>query len=473
MNLKYHSASNKFVDLLNQSLEKTCDISISQKQRGFLSFIISAMVLTGSLNFLAFERLSFSYYSNTALSWMLHRSPIPWSNLMFASVYQIFVAYSIFNFHLVIDDTDRPRSKVVKVLWGVFKTFNKLSGGWMLAQNVVFICVVSNKVCIPIGFRLYRPDPKYVAWQNNDRKLRKKKVPKKSRPKPPKVRDKFPTRIGLAMNMLKRFLTTKSKLENALGRNLQVKSISFDAAFMSNKMNKFCKTLYPETQVISQIASNQIVWDKGKHRKSVSKYFSKKSPVIAELNLRGKKTKVFYLSARLTVKSHKEVLHVVALRYEGEEKYRYMVANQLTWRTEDIIKAYSFRWLIEVVNFDWKQNSGFGKMAFQRGADGTCRGMILSLLADHFLLTHSLQLRQSHADKPLWTAGSIVRRLQCENTIETIERIFESENPKKSLEEYSKNLREYVNMLPSRKHMCGIENENILPSESLKLRYSR
>jgi hypothetical protein len=75
-----------------------------------------------------------------------------------------------------------------------------------------------------------------------------------------------------------------------------------------------------------------------------------------------------------------------------------------------------------------------GRKAYQRGGDGACRGMILSLLVDYFLLTHPAQIRQSRAGLPLWTAGSVVRRLQYDNMLSTIEDIFTSSDPLKALE---------------------------------------
>ena len=47
---------------------------------------------------------------------------------------------------------------------------------------------------------------------------------------------------------------------------------------------------------------------------------------------------------------------------QGEEDYRYIVATDLSWRTLDIVEAYSLRWLIEVVFEDWKANEGWNKL---------------------------------------------------------------------------------------------------------------
>ncbi len=179
-----------------------------------------------------------------------------------------------------------------------------------------------------------------------------------------------------------------------------------------------------------------------------------------------------YISARLTVKSHGCKFHIIALKYEGEVEYRYLAATELTWRSMDIIKAYAFRWLIEVVNFDWKQSDGWGRKAFQQGADGACRGVILSLLADCFLLSHPIQVRQSRAGLQLWTAGSVVRHIQHESILQTIESIFNSPNPQDALKSLAKNLENSVQLIPSTKHMIGVDMEVFGPTPSLLRKFN-
>ncbi|WP_221894526.1 hypothetical protein [Bathymodiolus japonicus methanotrophic gill symbiont] len=70
-------------------------------------------------------------------------------------------------------------------------------------------------------------------------------------------------------------------------------------------------------------------------------------------------------SARLKVSSHSKKRFVIALKYGGENDYRYLVATDLTWRTQDIIQAYTLRWLIEVFFEDWKLYEGWGREAKQ------------------------------------------------------------------------------------------------------------
>jgi hypothetical protein len=79
---------------------------------------------------------------------------------------------------------------------------------------------------------------------------------------------------------------------------------------------------------------------------------------------------------------------VIALKYEGETEYRYLLATDLTWRTQDILQAATWRWLVEVFLPDWQAYEGWGTLTKQRGEEGSSRSLILSLLVDHCLLLH-------------------------------------------------------------------------------------
>lgn len=217
------------------------------------------------------------------------------------------------------------------------------------------------------------------------------------------------------MILLKRCYVFLDQLKTILNKGLKIKSIVFDCAYFSPQIARFCRKNLKNIQVISQIKSNQIVTDKKGRRCTVVDYFKEKKPKEATVLLRGNFKTVTYIDANLLVKSHKKILRIIALKYEGEEKYRYVACIDRTWDSLTIIRTYSFRWLIEVANFDWKQYDGWGKAASQHGADGACRGVNLSLLVDCFLLSHPVQISQSRAGLQLWTAGSVIKRLKCDN----------------------------------------------------------
>jgi hypothetical protein len=141
-------------------------------------------------------------------------------------------------------------------------------------------------------------------------------------------------------------------------------------------------------QVISQLKSNQMIRIKGRE-KSIATYFKNNPGVKRPLIIRGGETlSVIMDGGRLWVKAHGKKRFVIALRYEGEQEYRYIVATDMTWRMTDIVSAYTMRWLVEVFFSDWKQYEGWCQMAKQPGIDGSNRGLILSLLTDYGLLFH-------------------------------------------------------------------------------------
>lgn len=114
--------------------------------------------------------------------------------------------------------------------------------------------------------------------------------------------------------------------------------------------------------------------------------------------------RVTLLSARLKVKAHHKRRFVVALKYEGEADYRYLVASDLSWHHADIVGLYSLRWLVEVFIQDWKAYGGWNRMSKQQGKEGSMRGVILSLLCDHLWLLHpeqSVRLKKSSPGCPL------------------------------------------------------------------------
>jgi len=58
---------------------------------------------------------------------------------------------------------------------------------------------------------------------------------------------------------------------------------------------------------------------------------------------------------------------VVDRSYPDETDYRYLVASDLSWRTVDIVQAYTLRWLIEVTIEDLKVYEGWGQATKQPG----------------------------------------------------------------------------------------------------------
>ena len=173
------------------------------------------------------------------------------------------------------------------------------------------------------------------------------------------------------------------------------------------------------------------------------------------------------LSARLFVKAHSKRRFVIALKYAGEEEYRYLVASDLSWRHTDIARLYTLRWLVEVVIQDWKAHGGWNRLSKHQGKEGSERGVILSLLCDHLLLLHPEQFARLSNKKPGLPVGCLVERLKMEALVGTIREVIESPDPEKSLEELIKAIEKTLPMRDSSKHMAGLDLGRQEPTESL------
>ena len=107
---------------------------------------------------------------------------------------------------------------------------------------------------------------------------------------------------------------------------------------------------------LSQLRSNQNVKFRGKqtHLKNYFNKINKGEP--KQFSIRGGDLiEGTVSSARLHVDAHGKKCFVIALKYEDEKAYRYLVATDMTWRTIDIIQAYTLRWLVEVFFEDWNK----------------------------------------------------------------------------------------------------------------------
>jgi hypothetical protein len=186
-------------------------------------------------------------------------------------------------------------------------------------------------------------------------------------------------------------------------------------------------------QVISQLRRNQKV--RFRHRTlSVSQYFERSPGVPQPLRIRGGETITAIVgSARLHVCAQGKKRFVIALKYEGETDYRYLVASELTWRTQDIVQVATLRWLIEVFFQDWKAHEGWGTLTQQRGADGSSRSLILSLLVDHCLLLHPDQLAQLEQQQPAYTVGSLISRIKVDSLLAVIRDLLATDHPEQRL----------------------------------------
>jgi hypothetical protein len=210
---------------------------------------------------------------------------------------------------------------------------------------------------------------------------------------------------------------------------------------------------------------------KGGKWRPIKEYFQKQALTSEEIDIRGKKKEVEYVSARLTIKSHGERMHVVAMRYRGEKDLRYIVCTDLTFRAIDIIRHYGLRWLVEVVNKEWKQYSGFGKRACQYGVEGARCGALLSLLGVCLFLLHPKQLLLARKGQPLCTAGSLSRRMMIDYFFQAFERMLEQDDPHQAIECFKTGLDEAFVLKPSKQHPSGSWYPETTAPDSLKSKF--
>ena len=220
--------------------------------------------------------------------------------------------------------------------------------------------------------------------------------------------------------------------------------------------------------MISQLRSNQNVLFRGR-KQSLEQYFSKHPGVQQSVPVRaGEPIDVTLSSARLVVCAHGRKRFVIALKYQGEEAYRYLVASDLTWRTLDIVQAYTFRWLIEVFFSDWKAYEGWGALTKQPDEQGSSRSLTLSLLVDHCLLLHPDQLAQLENKLPAYTVGSLSNRVKVDSLLGVIRELVSCEHPQRQLQRLADQLQELFPLNLSAKHMAHREMGRLEPTPSLK-----
>ena len=447
----------EFVESINDAIREYGEKRrLSSTQRYWISFCIMAIIMTDTVCRATFERAGLGTYALAALSRMLRHSKIPWEFLLCSSVSHILKDYGITKGTLAPDDSEKKRSKNTKRISNVHKMKDKKTDGYLMGQSIVFLVLITPIVTIPVGFMLYMPDPKLTEWN------RLKKQSKKSGccPKKPPKNPAYPTKQEIALILLRRFRVCHP--------TIRIPSVLADNLYCCPAFFEKATEIFGKVQVISQIKYNQnIRYRNGK--KSVKDFFSSYSCVSQKISIRGGEEVTAVIgSARLHVCSHKTELFVIALRYEGEEDYRYLVASDLTWRTEDIVRAYTLRWLIGVFIQDRKSYEGWNALTKQRGDEGSERTLILSLLTDHCLLLHPEQRQRMNTELPAITVGSLIGKSKVECLFIFIRKLISNEDDKNKLDELSDTVCEIFRMSPSKKHMVGRDLGNFAPSPSLK-----
>ncbi len=453
-----------FVTDVDAALEKLKpNAKLTQLQKVWLGFCLTGMLLTHSVCWAKFERASLGEHKIAALSWMFREAKIAWDYLLLASMMLILLRHGITEGVLVLDESDRARSKRTQRIYGVHKQKHKASGGYVNGQTVVLLLLVTSSVTFPVGFAFYRPDPALKAWVQEDKRLKKKGVAKKDRPVQIERDSCYPTKMQLALRLLQAF-------KDAHG-TIKIKAVLADALYGEANFMDEASRIFGITQVISQLRENQVIEYRGK-KINLKAYFNTLNTGV-EVTLRvrgGEEVKATVSSARLKVLAHGKKRWVVALKYDGESDYRYLVTTDMTWRTLDIIQAYTLRWLVEVFFEDWKLYEGWAREAKQLDEEGASRGLILSLLLDHCLLLHPEQTARIENKLPAYTVGSLQRKSQMDVLLEFIKTLLEDKNPADKLKQLAELVDDVFQLMPSGKHMAGRDLGRLGPTASLQCR---
>ena len=452
-----------FIDAVDDAIrQEHPNHGMSAIQRFWLAFCVTATLVTHSICWARFERASLGTYSMAALSWMFRHSKMPWDQLLVASVRVILRYHGIPSGSLVIDDTDNPRSKAAKNLAYLDKLRDKESGGYVWGQSLVFLLLVTPKISIPVGFVFYQPAPELSAWYRREKALKKQKVPKAQRPPKPAPNPNYPTTQQLALRLLADF--------KANHPDIRVHCITADALYGTALFVDTAAVLYGGVQVLSQIRSNQTIRI-GKREQHVADYFSTHPGTRQRICIRGGEEVVAMVgSARLYVCSHKPKRFVIAIKYEDEETYRYLIASDLSWRTLDIVQGHSLRWLVEVLIQDWKGHEGWAQLTKQPGEEGARHSVILSLRVDHSLFVHPDQQVQLKNNLPAYTVGSLRANVQVMGLVDVIDNLVSSEDPQNQLKRFTQTLHDVFAFGRSKKHMIQRQLGRLEPTPLLKYR---
>jgi len=452
-----------FIDTVDEAIRQNHPThAMSAIQRTWLAFCVTATLVTHSICWARFERASLGAYSIAALSWMFRHSKIPWDQLLVASVRVILRHHGITSGSLVIDDTDNPRSKAAKKLAYLYKLRDKESGGYIWGQSLVFLLLVTPKISLPVGFVFYQPDPELSAWYRREKARKKHKGPKAQRLPKPAPNPDYPTKQQLALRLLEDF--------KANHPDIRVHCITADALYGTAPFVDAASAIFGGVQVLSQIRSNQNIRI-GKREQHVVDYFATHPGTSQRICIRGAEEMVAMVSsARLYVCSHKTKRFVVAIKYEHEETYRYLIASDLSWRTLDIVQGHSLRWLVEVFIQDWKGHEGWAQLTKLPGEEGARQSVILSLLVDHSLFVHPNQQAQLKNNLPAYTVGSLRANVQVACLVDVIDDLVSSEDPQDQLKRFSQALHNVFAFSHSKKHMIQRQLGRLEPTPLLKYR---
>lgn len=435
---------------------------LTGSQRRWLSFCLMGVLLSNTVSWASFERCGLRGYRLSALSWMFRRTKLVWEVMFQASVGVVLERYGLGEGVLVVDDSDRRRAKRTRRIDRAHKIYDKKTGGYFNGQSMVFLLLVTDKVTLPVNVCFAYPDPAQQAWRKEEERLKKLKTPKAERPEQPAFDPAYPTKWHQALDLIRCFRSAHPQI--------RIRAVLADAWYANAAFMDQARALCQNTQVISQLRSNQKVRFRGKER-SLTEMFTAYPGVTQRIRVRGgQEVEIVVSSARLYVCAHHQKRFVIAMRYSHETAYRFLVATDLSWRTLDIIQVFTLRWLVEVFLQDWKLYEGWAQQAKQPDEEGSSRSLILSLLLDHALILHPQQTARLKHPQSAYTVGSLRRYSQGEALVESFRGVLAADNPQAQFEKLAEIIKTVFPLAPSCKHMSGHDLGRQEPTPSLRYR---
>jgi hypothetical protein len=438
-----------YLDQLNNTLKnENTFFELSLIQKLWLGFCLMGILVTNSVCWAKFERLSLKTYTKHGISWMFRHSKIPWDKLLMSSVKVILKRYGLTKGVLIIDDKDLSRSKNAKKIHRLHKIKDKKTGGYFLGQNIVLLYLVTDKISIPVGFKFYSPDPALKAWQIERKAQQQTKIPRKQRTPKPERSPEHPKKYELALQLLNTF---KEQFPW-----FKVTAVLADCLYGHRPFIEGITKIWENIQVITKMRKDQNIRCGGKEHTCES-YFKSYPGWGHKITIRGREKKeILAGGGRLYVPSHEAKRFVVAMKYENEMEYRYLIASNLSWNMKEIMELFTIRWLVECFFEDWACYQGFCSMAKQCGVEGSERPLILSLLFDHCFFFETQQQINIENNDSLATFGSLLEKTRAQALCHFIQELLDEESPKPKIQELVNLIDETFELKPSKQHFNGI-----------------
>lgn len=437
-----------FVNTLDEAL---CSVNpkhgLTAIQRLWLCTVLIGIIVTETLCWAAFERRGLNAFTQGQLRWMFKNAQLAWSQLLQCSVMAILKHYGLQAGALLLDDSNKRRAKQTTRIFLAGKIKDTKTGGFINGQEVVFMLLVTDIATFPVDFRFYAPDPDVSAANKTRKEQKKQGVPAAQRESIPVSAPKYRKKHELALDMLEAFAHRFP--------TFHIRGVLADALYGNKAFMDKAAAVTRGAQVVSQLRANQMVLSDGKYV-SLKTYFAQRTGVETKIRIRGQaESPAVMAAACLRIKAHGKRRLVVALRYDGETDYRFLVATDMSWRHIDVVQIYTLRWLIEVFFEDWKAHGGWNKLTKHQGEDGSTRSLILSLLSDHMLLLHPEQSARLKNKQPGLTAGCLVERIKTEALVATVEGIVYAKDPFAAFGLFVDALRDALPDRESGKHMVS------------------